>query len=220
MTLRALVVDYGGVLTNELADCMDAFCVAENVDPAHYDEVLSRWLGPYAPAGNPTELLELGSISEPEFEQALAERLVTRTGEPVKAGGLLARMFAGTRHEPVMVSLVRRARVNGIRTALLSNSWSMSVYDRASWSELFDVIVISGEVGMRKPDADIYLHTAALLEVPPAGCVFVDDLAVNVRGAVAVGMVGIQHVSATSTAAELAELFGGSVITDGLRGVS
>jgi epoxide hydrolase-like predicted phosphatase len=219
VTPRGLIVDYGGVLTNEVADCMDAFCAAEDIDPAHYAEVMTAWLGPDAAAGNPTHLLERGELAEQDFERALAERLHSRDGRPLAAAGLLARMFAGTRHEPVMVSLVRRARRAGIRTALLSNSWSMDVYDRASWSELFEVIVISGEVGMRKPDTDIYLHTASLLDLPPAACVFVDDLVVNVRGAVRAGMVGVHHRSAATTAAELAVLFGSALPADGLRGV-
>jgi epoxide hydrolase-like predicted phosphatase len=218
MTPRALLVDYGGVLTNEVSDCMDAFCAAHDIDPAHFDEVLSTWIGPDAAAGNPVHLLELGDLSGPDFEQALAERLRTRTGAPVLADGLLARLFAGTRREPAMVSLVRRMHANGVRTALLSNSWGMSAYDRASWAELFDVIVISGEVGMRKPNPDIYLHTAAQLSVPPSDCVFVDDLVVNVRGAAAVGMVGVHHASAATTAAELAALFDADVIEHGSRG--
>ncbi|MCU1675734.1 MAG: HAD-superfamily hydrolase, subfamily variant 3 [Frankiales bacterium] len=219
MTPRALLVDYGGVLTNELAVCMDAFCVADDIDPAHYGDVMSTWLGPEAAADNPTHLLERGELSEAEFEHALAVRLHTRAGRPVQAEGLLRRMFAGTSREPAMVSLVRRARRTGIRTALLSNSWGMSTYDRAAWSELFDVIVLSGEVGMRKPDADIYLHTAALLDVPPSDCVFVDDLVINVRGAVTTGMIGVHHESAAATAAELAALFGDALSADGLRGV-
>jgi FMN phosphatase YigB (HAD superfamily) len=84
---------------------------------------------------------------------------------------------------------------------------------------LFDVIVLSGDVGMRKPDADIYLHTASLLDLPPAACVFVDDLVVNVRGAVRAGMVGVHHRSAAETTAELAVLFGSALPADGLRGV-
>ena len=207
MTASALIVDWGGVLTNEVSDCADAFCAAHDIDPVHYDDVLGTWTGPEAAGGNPIHLLERGELTEPEFERALAERLHTRAGAAVAAEGLLARLFAGTRREPTMVSLVRRMHGDGIRTALLSNSWGMSAYDRASWAELFDVIVLSGEVGMRKPDPDIYLHTAAQLSVPPSHCVFVDDLLLNVRGATAAGMVGVHHASAAATAAELAVLF-------------
>jgi len=219
VSLLALLVDYGGVLTNDIADCVDEFCLAENIEPALYDAVMSEWLGDEAAAlaHNPVALLERGEMSEDAFERELAARLQTRTGELIAAAGLLHRMFAGTRREPMMVSVVRRARAAGIRTALLSNSWHMDVYDRATWDEIFDAIVISGDVGMRKPDADIYLHTAALLGVGPTECVFVDDLAVNVRGAAAVGMVGILHVSAEATAAEVDALFYSAFLTR-LRG--
>ncbi len=123
------------------------------------------------------------------------------------ADGLLTRMFSGFSREPGMVSVLRRARAAGLKTALLSNSWGLD-YPREDWHELFDVAVVSGEVGMRKPDHDIYRHVAKLLGVPPSACVFVDDLAPNVRGAVEVGMVGIHHRDTATTARELEALLG------------
>ena len=89
---------------------------------------------------------------------------------------------------------------------LLSNSWGND-YPRYCWDEMFDVVVISGEVGMRKPEPAIYLHTAELLGLPPSACVFVDDLAHNIEAAVAVGMVGVHHTSYASTLLELEALF-------------
>jgi putative hydrolase of the HAD superfamily len=106
-----------------------------------------------------------------------------------------------------MRALVAHARRSGLRTALISNGVGPE-YDRDGWAELFDVTVVSGEVGMRKPDADIYLLCARRLGVPPHRCVFVDDLMLNVRGAVAAGMVGLRHRSYDETAAELRVLFG------------
>ena len=105
---------------------------------------------------------------------------------------MLARMFAGFRPEPDMIGVVGTARAAGIRTGLLSNSWGLD-YPREGWDELFDVVVISGEVGLRKPDPAIYLLAADRLRLRPAEVVFVDDLAPNVRGAAAAGMVGVQH---------------------------
>jgi HAD superfamily hydrolase (TIGR01509 family) len=67
--------------------------------------------------------------------------------------------------------------------------------------------VISGEVGMRKPEAEIYLHAARVLGVAPAACVFVDDLGPNVRAAVAVGMIGVRHRDVQTTIEELAAIF-------------
>jgi epoxide hydrolase-like predicted phosphatase len=116
-------------------------------------------------------------------------------------------MFSGFDADPGMVGVVRRARRAGIRTALCSNSWG-NEYPRAGWAELFDAVVISGEVGMRKPERRIYDLTAQRLRLRPAECVFVDDLGPNVRGAVDAGMVGVRHESAEQTAAELEALFG------------
>jgi putative hydrolase of the HAD superfamily len=216
VTPRGLLVDYGGVLTNQIRDTVDAFLAGEDVDPERYAEAIRDWLGDGAAADNPMHLLERGHLPERDFERELAGRLRRRDGSPIRAEGLLERMFAGTRREPVMVTVVRRAHDAGIRTALLSNSWSMSAYDRDAWEQTFDAVVISGEVGMRKPDREIYLHTAAQIGLPAAACVFVDDLAGNVRGAVAAGMVGVHHVSASATVAELAALFGDALPLAGL----
>ena len=209
-TIEALVVDYGGVLTSPLHETVQAWCDDDEIEPAALQELIGEWLGPSygaEAAVNPAHALERGEIAVPDSERGLAERLRTRSGRPVVAEGLLARMFAGFREQRPMVEVVRRVRAAGFKTALLSNSWGMD-YDRAGWDSLFDAVVISGEVRMRKPDPEIYLHCAAELGVAPQQCVFVDDLAPNVRGAVAVGMVGIRHVTAAQTITELEALLG------------
>ena len=85
---------------------------------------------------------------------------------------------------------------------MLSNSWGEH-YPEHLWVGAFDAVVISGRVGMRKPDAEIFQHTADLLQLTPAECVMVDDMPTNIRGAVAVGMVGVRHVSYEQTVDEL-----------------
>jgi putative hydrolase of the HAD superfamily len=106
-----------------------------------------------------------------------------------------------------MVDVVRKARAAGIRTGLLSNSWGFD-YPREGWPELFDAVVISGEVGLRKPDPEIYALAADRLGLPAESIVFVDDLPPNVRAATAAGMVGVLHSEAAATAAELETLLG------------
>jgi len=212
--LRALIVDYGGVLTSPLQDAMQSWCEDDEVDIALFRRVMREWLGAsYGDEAttNPVHALERGEIAIPDFERELARRLHTHDGRPVQPEGLLERMFAGFRsrggEEHPMLGVVRRARERGLRTALLSNSWGLS-YPKHEWEGAFDAVVISGEVGMRKPEPAIYLHTARLLGLEPAQCLFVDDLGPNVRGAVAVGMVGVQHVTTQETVAELEALFG------------
>jgi putative hydrolase of the HAD superfamily len=106
---------------------------------------------------------------------------------------------------PPLFEIVRRARRTGISTALVSNADSLGDPEVA---DLFDTVVLSGSVGVAKPNARIYLLTARRLGLEPRQCVFVDDLRRNVVGAVAAGMVGIHHQDVASTVTELGALFG------------
>jgi epoxide hydrolase-like predicted phosphatase len=208
--LKGLIVDYGGVLTSALQDTMSAWAESDGIVIEDFSTAMKAWLGTsYGDEAktNPIHALERGEIEIPHFEEQLAARLRTRDGSPVEAEGLLTRMFAGFEHQPVMFEVLRKARAADIKTALLSNSWGMD-YPREGWDELFDVVVISGEVGMRKPEPGIFLRTAEDLGLAPGQCVFVDDLTPNVRGAVAVGMVGVHHVDPEQTVGELEALFG------------
>jgi epoxide hydrolase-like predicted phosphatase len=208
--LQALVVDWGGVLTSSLQDTMTSWCDADSIDYDGFRRAMKEWLGTSYDsdvAVNPVHALERGELEVPDFERELAARLRTHDGGPVEAAGLLSRMFAGFDPQPPIADAVRRAKAAGRSTALLSNSWGND-YPREGWEEMFDVVVISGEVGMRKPDPEIYRLTADRLGLDPKVCVFVDDLMPNVRGAVDVGMVGVHHVTPQQTLAELTALFG------------
>ena len=210
--VRGLVVDYGGVLTVSLESSVRAWADRDAVDLADFGRLLREWLGNTA-GDNPVHDLETGRMPPAQFERILADRLRGLTGGRVEAAGLLTRMFQHLTPEPGMLDVVRRARAQGIRTALLSNSWGNS-YPREHWEDVFEVVVISGEVGMRKPDPDIYVHTAGLLGLQPSECVFVDDLPHNVAGAVAVGMVGVHHEDPRRTVGELEAVLGVSLSFD------
>lgn len=211
---RALLVDWGGVLTVPLDGAMAAWAESDGVDVEHYLDVLRAWReleegeAGAGPAAAPVHALERGEMQPEEFERLLADELHLR-GSAVSATGLLQRMLAGLEEpEPAMLDLVRRARADGVPTALLSNSWG-NTYDRTGWDEMFDAVVISGEVGMRKPEARIFTHTADLLGVPPQECVMVDDLPWNVEGARAVGMAAVLHRGdVAATTAEVRRLLG------------
>jgi epoxide hydrolase-like predicted phosphatase len=207
--LRALIVDYGGVLTSPLLNSMDSWVDAEGIDPETFRATMRDWLGlSYGvdAEASPVHALERGEVEVPEFERELAGRLTTIDGGPVEAEGLLTRMFSGFGWEPSMTEALRHAKAAGLATALLSNSWG-NEYPREGWDQLFDVVVISGEVGMRKPEARIFHLVAERLGLEPSQCVFVDDLAPNIRGAAEVGMVGVHHVTPQETIDELEALF-------------
>lgn len=210
MPLSGLIVDWGGVLTIGMREAMGSWVQDEAIDINAYISVMRDWLGPgYAveAAFNPIHALEKGEIEVPEFETHLAEALTGRTGQPLDADGLLDRMFRFFRHSPDMIALVRRAKEQGIRTALLSNSWGNN-YPQDLFDGMFDVVVISGDVGMRKPDPEIFHHTLEAIGLTAPECVFVDDLLPNVHAARELGFVSVHHTDYQTTAAELDALFG------------
>jgi epoxide hydrolase-like predicted phosphatase len=193
---RGLLVDWGGVLTSSLFDSFSAFCELEGLAP----ETLAQRF-----RGDPTcrELLiglETGRITEEEFEPKLAAAL------GLSAPGLIDRMFAGSGPEESMIEAVRMARRAGIRTGLISNSWGTRRYPMELLSELFDGLVISGEVGMRKPAPEMYVLGAERIGVAPERCVFVDDLPFNLEPAAELGMATVHHQTAEQTIAELEKL--------------
>lgn len=209
MPLRAVITDWGGVLTPPIPQLVRAWAEADQINWEAYISVVTPWLtAAYDLNGppNPVHALERGECTPAEFEQVLAQRLVRIDGGPVHADGLLTRMLAVGQPIKAMYDLIRGLRANGLRTALLSNSWGDAGYPRADFPSLFDAVVISHEVGMRKPEARIFAHTAQILGVPPADCVFIDDIAANIAAAEAAGMTGIHHADPATTTARLAEL--------------
>ena len=211
--IRALVVDWGGVLTGSVDDVWRAWAERDAVDREHLRAVFRD---PGTGAAGSTSLvhaLERGELTGPQFEQRVAEELA-RQGSPVQPQGLLERMLGGLTPSTSMLEVVARVRAAGLRTAVLSNSWA-NEYPREGWDELFDTVVISGEVGMRKPERAIYELVLDRLALPAAACVFVDDLAANVAAAVEVGMVGVLHRSVDQTAAELEVLLGVALLQPG-----
>jgi putative hydrolase of the HAD superfamily len=152
--------------------------------------------------GTPIHRLEMGEVSIAEFDRLLAAELITHAGTPVDPVGVLAKMFAAMRLDDAMFDLVRELRELGLRVGLLSNSWGNS-YPRDLIDPLFDSIIISSEVRLRKPQPEIYLMAAEQLAVPAESIVFVDDAEPNLIGAQAVGLQTIRHESAVQTRAAL-----------------
>jgi putative hydrolase of the HAD superfamily len=197
-----LIVDYGGVLTTDIFVSFRKFCEAEGLDP---DTVRDRFLHD-SEARRLLEELETGRLREAEFEPAFAAVL------EVESSRLIDRLFGGMEPDDAMIDGVRAARAAGIRTGLLSNSWGHDRYPRKQLEELFDAWVISGEVGIRKPDPAIYQLAAERLGLPPEACVFVDDLPGNLKPARAIGMATVVHRgNAAATLAEVEQHLGVSL---------
>ncbi len=105
---------------------------------------------------------------------------------------------------PELLDLVRRAAAAGVSTALVSDAPSVP----RDCADVFDLVVLGGALGVRKPDPEVYRQVAEILGVAPSECVVVDDLARNVRGARAAGAVVVHHTEAERTIAEVEILLG------------
>ena len=198
-------------MTSPILDIVRAWLDVEDIDHESYAAVMRPWVvGAYDPAGdgNPIHALERGECTTGEFERLLASMLVRRDGRRVAAEGLLTRMFAATVPCEPMYTAMQTLHGSGVRTCLLSNSWGSDAYPRQIFGRMFHAVVISAEVGMRKPEERIFLHAVGLLGLAPSECVFVDDLEANVRVAEATGMCGILHTQPEETVARLGELLG------------
>jgi epoxide hydrolase-like predicted phosphatase len=197
-----LVVDWGGVMTTDLFASFAAFDEREGL-PADTTKLAFR-TDPEARAA--LDDLECGRIDIPAFEVRFAP---TIGAEPED---LAARLFSGMGPDETMIGAVERIRQAGIRTGLLSNSWHADMYPPDVLERLFDVLVISGEVGMRKPDPRIYALTVERMEQPADQLVFVDDIGGNLKPARAAGFHTILHTSAADTIPQLEAVLGVSVI--------
>lgn len=190
-----LLVDFGGVLTTNIWDSFGSFCDAEGLDRDAVREL-------FRDRGDGLALLrelERGAVSDADFERDFSAML------GVRPAGLIERLFAGLGPDEAMVAAVEAVRDAGIPTGLISNSWGTGIYDRAPM-QIFDATVISGDVGLHKPEPEIYLLGAERIGVVPERCLFVDDLRENVAGAEAVGMAGILHRDAATSIVELQRL--------------
>jgi putative hydrolase of the HAD superfamily len=126
----------------------------------------------------------------------------------VSEEGLVDRMFAGTAPDARMLGAVKAARDAGVRTGLISNSWGVHRYPQQMMDELFDGVVISGLVGIRKPAPEIYAMGAEAIGLAPQECVFVDDLGFNLKPAKELGMATVLHSDSDQTVAQLEDLLG------------
>ncbi|MGP3955387.1 HAD family hydrolase [Nonomuraea sp. 3N208] len=205
--VTGVLIDWGGVLTTSLSDAIAKWIEADRIDGEHYRHVMREMVDhAYNGDGHSTiHALERGELDGPSFERDLAARLLTVDGVPPVAEGLLARMFAGFERVEAMYDMLRDVREHGVKTCLVSNSWS-NEYPRDDWDGLFDAVVISGEIGMRKPEPRIFHY--ALDQVGLAGeeCVFIDDIEANIVAARTLGMTGIHHRDTDTTITELETL--------------
>lgn len=199
----ALLVDFGGVLTGSLRAAFRRFGEEIGVDP----ELPQRLLSTDERARAALVEHECGRSDDEAFESAFAAVLAEH-GADVSADGLIGRVFGRLGRDEAMIAEVARRRAGGVPTALVSNSLGRDAYAGFDLDAMFDVVVVSGRVGVRKPSRRIYTLACEELGVAPEACVLVDDTRVNLDGAARLGVAGVLHRNAATTIDELDRLLG------------
>jgi putative hydrolase of the HAD superfamily len=195
--VKGLLIDWGGVLTSDVFASFDDWCAQQGRPDGSVAAVFRD-----DPGRALLYDLECGRIDIAQFEYALAVVLDT---EPT---GLAKALFSGSAHDQRMAQAVADLHAAGVRTGLLSNSWDMEYYDRSRWADMFDVVVLSAEHGVRKPDPAIYLKAIEAMGLPAGEMVFIDDIGGNLKPARELGLHTYRHVSVAQTVTFLAEQFG------------
>jgi len=193
LLVDAVVFDFGGVYTPSPFDAMVTLGDRLGIEPA---AAMAHVFGPYdRDTDHPWHQAERGELDIEATRDAILAAALEEGLEIdlYEVFGMIAGTGGDVRAE--MVERTRRLRVEGYRTALITNN---VVEFREHWramlplDELFDVVIDSSEVGMRKPDPRIFeLALTQLGGVDPARSVFLDDYPGNITAAEALGMHGV-----------------------------
>lgn len=213
---RALLVDFGGVLTAPLGQ---AFGRLDAELGLARGTALSLF-GTHEGARRALSEHEKGQLDDAGFEAAfgaaLAEAGASFDGASVHGGaagdragerGLLELLNEGLEIDEAMVAVVAEIRGAGVPVALVSNALGSTLYDGIDLAEIADSVVISAEIGVRKPSRQIYRVACERLGIAPEVALMVDDLQQNLDGAARIGIRGILHTDAAATIDELSRAF-------------
>jgi putative hydrolase of the HAD superfamily len=203
---KAVLWDYGGVIATGPFEQFNAYEVRHGLPTDFIRRVNST-----NPDHNAWAKLERSEIDFAQFDSLFAEESAA-LGHRVPGGAVLAMLEHHVR--PEMVALVQRVKSAGYKVACLTNNAASAGRSAAVLAEhqqvfaLFDAVVESSKVGLRKPEPSFYEMACEMLGVRPAECVFLDDLGVNLKPARAMGMATIKVVSAEQAIADLTALLG------------
>ena len=186
--VRALVCDYGGVLTNPLSETYEAF--AEHYGISVHDILVALERAAELHGSWPMAELESARITEQEFLDRVRAQLPQPAPE-LTAEDFRVAWFAGRRTNQEFVSFLHSVRPVVDVTALLTNNvaeWRETWRAGLPVDQLFDVVVDSSDEGVRKPDPEIYLRLLERIGIPAQECLFVDDVQANCDAAQDLGM--------------------------------
>jgi putative hydrolase of the HAD superfamily len=206
MGIRAVISDFGGVLTTPLLGSFLAFQDETGIPPDALGRAMQRIAE--REGAHPLYELEKGNMAETDFLDGVRDELVPDLGHRPELHRFSEIYFEALEPNEPMIALMRGLRDRGLRMALLTNNvreWEPLWRGMLPVDEIFEVVVDSAFVGMRKPDPAIYELTLSRLGdgVAAPDCVFVDDVDVNCQAARELGMVAVHFTSNAQAVPEI-----------------
>jgi epoxide hydrolase-like predicted phosphatase len=202
--IRAVVSDFGGVLTAPLMHGFARIQADTGVPAEAFGAALARATA--TDGRNPLFELEVGAITEAEFLTTIERELAAILDRSVTLHGFGERYMAALDPNDALFAHYRALHARGKRFAILTNNvreWEPLWRAKLPIDEIFETVVDSGFVGLRKPDRAIYELVLERLGLPAADCAFVDDLAVNVDAARELGFAVVHYRDTEQAIAEL-----------------
>jgi putative hydrolase of the HAD superfamily len=205
--ISVVVSDFGGVLTNPLWEAFEGVNEQLGIPPLALNEALTALA--QSSGVHPLHALERGEMTEHDFLSQLDGRLTPVLGRPSRMLEFPEHYFAGlTANQPVLDELFA-LKTRGYRLALLTNNvreWEPRWRAMFPVDELFETVVDSAFVGMRKPEPEIYELTCTRLGVDAGVCVLVDDFDNNCEAAREYGMHAVRLESTEQALGDLRAL--------------
>jgi putative hydrolase of the HAD superfamily len=192
--IRAVVSDFGGVLTTPLGAPFRTFAARSGISTDELRGVLAAFSA--RDGVQPLFELECGRMTEAQFLAALEQTLREELGREISCAGFTETLWEELAPNEPMIALMAALRAEGYRMALVTNNvreWEPRWRAMAPIDDIFELVVDSAQVGIRKPDPEIYDLTVRRLGVPAPACLFVDDLEPNCDAAREAGMQAVVY---------------------------
>jgi putative hydrolase of the HAD superfamily len=207
--LRAIVSDFGGVLTTPLFAAFAAFQDEVGISPENLGKAMR--VGLAEGEDLPLFQLERGEISEDEFIERLEDGLESILDHRPHLHHFRQKFWGALAPNEEMIALMHELKAGGLKMAMLTNNvreWEPLWRSMLPVDEIFEEIVDSAFVGCRKPEPRIYELTLERIGLPAEACLFIDDLEPNIEGAEAAGMSAVHFRDNAQAIAEIRAALG------------
>jgi putative hydrolase of the HAD superfamily len=218
LAVRAVISDFGGVLTTPLLGSFMAFQNHTGIEAASLGTAMQRISE--REGAHPLYELEKGRVAEDDFLAKLRAELAVELGHEPEMHEFKEIYFEALHPNEPVIEVMREAKAAGMRMALLTNNvreWEPYWRTMLPVDEIFELVVDSAFVDMRKPEPEIYELTLerlrahdpdALGDLQHSECLFVDDIEVNIEAAQALGIQTVHFVENDSAIAEIRTALG------------